>query len=119
MNKKGRGIGRFTTLIIVLFVLGLYYVVGQMAMQQQSYTYEDFIENLSKLEVGEKVVFCDGNYFDYECELVSCDSKFAEFKIIELAMLVFQQDNPTQKKKIILPPCGYIKGCINYEMDVT
>lgn len=43
MNKRGRGIGGFSTLIIVLFVLGLYYIVGQMAMRQQSYTYEDFI----------------------------------------------------------------------------
>ena len=56
MNKKGRGIGRFSTLIIVLFVLGLYYVVGQMAMQQQSYTYEDFIEAVEQGEVQSVVI---------------------------------------------------------------
>ena len=58
MNKKGRGVGvgRFSTLIIVLFVLGLYYVVGQMAMQQQSYTYEDFIEAVEQGEVQTVVI---------------------------------------------------------------
>ena len=51
MNKKSRGIGGFSTLIIVLFVLGLYWFVGQMAMQQQSYTYEDFIAAVENDEI--------------------------------------------------------------------
>ena len=51
MNKKGRGIGGFSTLIIVLFVLGLYWFVGQIAMQQHSYTYEDFIAAVENDEI--------------------------------------------------------------------
>ncbi len=42
MNKKSRGIGGFSTLVIILFVLGLYFVVGQMNLQQRSYTYQEF-----------------------------------------------------------------------------
>ena len=56
MNKKGRGIGGFSTLIIVLFVLGLYWFVGQMAMQQQSYTYEDFIAAVEDREIQSVVI---------------------------------------------------------------
>ena len=56
MNKKGRGIGRFSTLIIVLFVLGLYYVVGQMAMVQQSYTHEQFIAAVEHDEIQSVVI---------------------------------------------------------------
>ena len=56
MNKKGRGIGRFSTLIIVLFVLGLYYVVGQMAMVQQSYTYEEFVTAVKHDEIEAVVI---------------------------------------------------------------
>ncbi len=40
------------------------------------------IVRVLRIAIGEKVVFCDGNYFDYECELVACDSKSADFKII-------------------------------------
>ena len=46
MNKKSRGMGGFSTLIIVLFVLGLYWFVGQMTTQQRSYTYREFIAAL-------------------------------------------------------------------------
>ena len=56
MNKKGRGIGRFSTLIVVLFVLGLYYVVGQMTLSQQSYTYEDFIAAVENDEIQSVVI---------------------------------------------------------------
>ena len=56
MNKKGRGIGRFSTLIIVLFVLGLYYVVGQVAMVQQTYTYEEFVAAVKHDEVQSVVI---------------------------------------------------------------
>ena len=56
MNKKSRGIGGFSTLIIVLFVLGLYWFVGQMAMQRQSYTYEDFITAVENDEIQSVVI---------------------------------------------------------------
>lgn len=56
MNKKSRGIGGFSTLIIVLFVLGLYWFVGQMAVQQQSYTYEDFIAAVENDEIQSVVI---------------------------------------------------------------
>ena len=56
MNKKSRGIGGFSTLIIVLFVLGLYWFVGQMAMQQQSYTYEEFIAAVENREIQSVVI---------------------------------------------------------------
>ena len=56
MNKKSRGIGGFSTLIIVLFVLGLYWFVGQMAMQQQSYTYEDFIAAVENDEIQSVII---------------------------------------------------------------
>ncbi len=44
MNKKSRGIGGFSTLLIILFVMGLYWFYVQMTMQQQSYTYEEFVK---------------------------------------------------------------------------
>jgi len=56
LNKKSRGIGGFSTLIIVLFVLGLYWFVGQMAMQRQSYTYEDFITAVENDEIQSVVI---------------------------------------------------------------
>ena len=56
MNKKGRGIGRFSTLIIVLFVLGLYYVVGQVAMVQQTYTYEQFVAAVKHDEIQSVII---------------------------------------------------------------
>ncbi len=51
MNKKSRGVGGFSTLIIILFVLGLYWAVGQMTMEQQSYTYEDFIVAVEQKDI--------------------------------------------------------------------
>ena len=56
MNKKSRGVGRFSTLIIVLFVLGLYWFVGRMAMQQQGYTYEEFIAAVENDEIQSVVI---------------------------------------------------------------
>ena len=59
MNKKSRGIGGFSTLLIILFVMGLYFFVGQMTMQQKSYTYEEFekaVENndIESIEIEQK-----------------------------------------------------------------
>jgi len=56
LNKKSRGIGGFSTLIIVLFVLGLYWFGGQMAMQRQSFTYEDFIAAVENDEIQSVVI---------------------------------------------------------------
>ena len=56
MNKKSRGVGGFSTLIIVLFVLGLYWFVGQMAMQQQSYTYDEFIAAVENGEIQSVII---------------------------------------------------------------
>jgi len=56
LNKKSRGVGRFSTLIIVLFVLGLYWFVGRMAMQQQGYTYEEFIAAVENDEIQSVVI---------------------------------------------------------------
>ena len=56
MNKKSRGIGGFSTLVIILFVLGLYFVVGQMNIQQRSYTYQEFELALENDEIKSIVV---------------------------------------------------------------
>ena len=56
MNKKSRGIGGFSTLVIILFVLGLYFVVGQMNLQQRSYTYQEFELALENDEIKSIVV---------------------------------------------------------------
>ena len=44
MNKKNKGFGGFSTLLIVLLVFGLYAFWGQISMQQRSYSYDEFIE---------------------------------------------------------------------------
>ena len=36
-----------------------------------------------RLSVGEQVIFCDGNFNDYQCELISVDSEKATFKILD------------------------------------
>ena len=56
MNKKNRGIGGFSTLLIILFVFGLYWFVGRMTMQQQSYTYEQFITAVEEEQIESVVI---------------------------------------------------------------
>ena len=56
MNQKNRGIGGFSTLIIILVVLGVYWFVGFMTMQQKGYTYEEFITAVEEKEVQSVVV---------------------------------------------------------------
>lgn len=56
MNKKSRGIGGFSTLLIILFVFGLYWFVGRMTMQQQSYTYEQFITAVEEEQIESVVI---------------------------------------------------------------
>lgn len=40
------------------------------------------IVRVLRMAVGEKAVFCDGNFNDFECELVSVDGKKANFKVL-------------------------------------
>ena len=56
MNKKNKGVGGFPTLIIILFVFALYWFVSQMSLQQNSYTYKQFIQAMEAGEVTSVVV---------------------------------------------------------------
>ena len=56
MNKKNKGVGGFPTLIIILFVFALYWIVSQMSLQQNSYTYKQFIQAVETGEVTSVVV---------------------------------------------------------------
>ena len=105
MNKKGRGIGRFSTLIIVLFVLGLYYVVGQMAMQQQSYTYEDFIEAVEQGEVQSVVIEQDKAVptGSLELTLESGDSKYVNVSDVNEAQEILKKAGITDIEVLAVP----------------
>ena len=105
MNKKGRGIGRFSTLIIVLFVLGLYYVVGQMAMQQQSYTYEDFVEAVEQGEVQSVVIEQDKAVptGTLELTLESGDSKCVNVSDVNEAQEILKQAGITDIEVLAVP----------------
>ena len=48
MKQKNRGFGGFSTLLIILFVLGLYWFVGQMGTQEKNITYQYFLDALEK-----------------------------------------------------------------------
>lgn len=56
MNKKNKSGGGFPTLIIILFVIGLYLFWNQMNMQQNSYTYREFVEVVENGEIRSVVV---------------------------------------------------------------
>lgn len=105
MNKKGRGIGRFSTLIIVLFVLGLYYVVGQMAMQQQSYTYEDFIEAVEQGDVQSVVIEQNKAVPTGSLELVlqSGDSKYVNVSDVNEAQQILKRAGITDIEVLAVP----------------
>ena len=105
MNKKGRGIGRFSTLIIVLFVLGLYYVVGQMAMQQQSYTYEDFIEAVEQGTVQSVVIEQDKAVptGSLELTLESGDSKYVNVSDVNEAQEILKKAGVTDIVVLAVP----------------
>ena len=105
MNKKGRGIGRLSTLIIVLFVLGLYYVVGQMAMQQQSYTYEDFIEAVEQGEVQSVVIEQDKAVptGSLELTLESGDSKYVNVSDVNEAQEILKKAGITDIEVLAVP----------------
>ena len=57
--KKNRGIGGFSTLLIVLFVIGLYWFVMQTGMQEKSITYNEFIQALADEKVESAVISQD------------------------------------------------------------
>ena len=105
MNKKGRGIGRFSTLIIVLFVLGLYYVVGQMAMQQQSYTYENFIEAVEQGQVQSVVIEQDKAVptGSLELTLESGDSKYVNVSDVNEAQEILKKAGITDIEVLAVP----------------
>ena len=107
MNKKGRGIGvgRFSTLIIVLFVLGLYYVVGQMAMQQQSYTYEDFIEAVEQGQVQSVVIEQDKAVPTGSLELTmeNGDSKYVNVSDVNEAQEILKKAGITDIEVLAVP----------------
>ena len=56
MNQKNRGIGGFSTLIIILVVLGVYWFIALPGMQQKSYTYEEFLEAVEEKQIESVVV---------------------------------------------------------------
>ena len=56
MNKKNKGSGGFPTLLIILFVFILYWVVSRMSLQQNSYTYKEFVAAVEADEVVSVVV---------------------------------------------------------------
>ena len=56
MNKKNKGAGGFPTLIVILFVFALYWIVSQMSIQQNSYTYKEFVQAMEAGEVVSVVV---------------------------------------------------------------
>ena len=107
MNKKGRGVGvgRFSTLIIVLFVLGLYYVVGQMAMQQQSYSYEDFIEAVEQGEVQAVVIEQDKAVptGSLELTLENGDSKYVNVTDVNEAQEILKEAGVTDITVLAVP----------------
>ena len=40
------------------------------------------IVRVLRMSIGEKAIFCDGNFNDFECELIEADSKKAVFKVL-------------------------------------
>lgn len=36
-----------------------------------------------RMSVGERAVFCDGNFWDYECKLIALDSDSVQFEVID------------------------------------
>ena len=59
MKQKGRGIGGFSTLIIILFVVGLYVFIGQLGEQQRAISNEEFMKVLSEEKIESAVIVQD------------------------------------------------------------
>ena len=56
MIKKSKGAGGFPTLLIIVFIFGLYWFVSQMNIQQNSFTHKEFTDALKAGEVVSVVV---------------------------------------------------------------
>ena len=56
MNKKSKGAGGFPTLLIIVFVFGLYWFISQMNIQQNSFSYKEFTDALKAGEVVSVIV---------------------------------------------------------------
>ena len=56
MKKKSRGLGGFSTILIILFILGLYWFVETLTLKQQTYTYDQFVEAVQEEKVKSVVV---------------------------------------------------------------
>ena len=59
MKQKGRGIGGFSTLIIILFVVGLYVFISQLGEQQRAISNEEFMKVLSEEKIESAVIVQD------------------------------------------------------------
>jgi len=56
LKKKSRGLGGFSTILIILFILGLYWFVETLTLKQQTYTYDQFVEAVQEEKVKSVVV---------------------------------------------------------------
>ena len=56
MKKKSRGLGGFSTILIILFILGLYWFVETLTLKQQTYTYDQFVEAVQEEKIKSVVV---------------------------------------------------------------
>ena len=56
MKKKSKGLGGFPTILIILVVFGLYWIIGDIAMKKQTYTYDQFVNAVEKEEVKSVVI---------------------------------------------------------------
>ena len=56
MNQKNKKAGRFPLLFILLFVFLLYWIADEVNIQQNSYTYKEFIEAVEAGEVVSAVI---------------------------------------------------------------
>lgn len=59
MKQKNRGIGGLSTLIIILFVVGLYWFIGQMSQQQRSFSNKEFTDAIAQDRIESVVIVQD------------------------------------------------------------
>ena len=56
MGQKGKGLGGFSTLFIILLVAGVYFVISTMAVQSKTISYKEFLEAVEQDMVESVVV---------------------------------------------------------------
>ena len=56
MGQKGKGIGSFSTLLIIFLVFGVYAVITMMSASQKTYSYEEFVTAVEKQQIKSVVV---------------------------------------------------------------